>query len=75
MQTDYDNHPETGETYKGISRVRHPKWAGWKYIDGVKALTTVQPHYGTEAYGHWRDYINKQLARLNQLQACVESMC
>lgn len=27
-----------GETYKGISRNNHPKWAGWKLIDTYKAL-------------------------------------
>ena len=26
-----------GETYRGISRVHHPAWIGWNYIDDVKS--------------------------------------
>ena len=71
----YANNPADtgGETYKGISRVMHPRWPGWKYVDGVKALTTAQPHYGTTSYGNWVKYINGKLAQLNQLQAAVIS--
>lgn len=34
----YSNHPadKGGETYKGIARNIHPKWAGWKIIDRYK---------------------------------------
>lgn len=69
----YANNPADagGETYKGVARKMHPAWSGWKFIDGVKALTTVQPHYGTGAYRNWVAYLNGQLAQLNQLQAAV----
>ena len=31
----YSNHPNDtgGETWKGISRVHHPNWEGWKIVD------------------------------------------
>lgn len=34
----YGNDPDDGggETYKGISRVNWPRWAGWKIIDAAK---------------------------------------
>jgi lysozyme family protein len=34
----YSNHPEDngGETYMGIARNRHPNWAGWVIIDGLR---------------------------------------
>lgn len=34
----YSNDPEDagGETYRGISRVYHPNWLGWRLIDGLK---------------------------------------
>ena len=34
----YANDPNDtgGETYRGISRVHHPKWPGWKIIDACK---------------------------------------
>jgi lysozyme family protein len=37
----YVNNPKDsgGETYCGISRVHHPKWAGWALIDAWKLLT------------------------------------
>jgi hypothetical protein len=31
-----------GETYSGISRVNHPKWAGWQIVDANKPLTKGQ---------------------------------
>jgi lysozyme family protein len=36
----YVNHPNDpgGETYKGISRVAHPDWEGWEYIDQKKSV-------------------------------------
>lgn len=69
----YANNPADpgGETYKGIARKSHPAWSGWKYIDGVKALTTAMPHYGTTSYKNWVAYLNGKLAQLNQLQAAV----
>lgn len=30
-----------GETYKGISRVNNPTWAGWKIIDAYKAKNGI----------------------------------
>lgn len=30
-----------GETYKGIARAYHPKWAGWPTVDAVKARTSL----------------------------------
>ncbi len=37
----YGNDPDDsgGETYKGISRVHHPKWSGWGLIDGQKQVS------------------------------------
>lgn len=69
----YANNPADagGETYKGIARKMHPTWSGWKYIDGVKALMTTQPAYGTGAYQNWVRYLNAKLAELNQLQGAV----
>lgn len=69
----YANNPADagGETYKGIARKMHPKWAGWKYVDGVKALATVQPSYGTGSYFNWVKYLNAKLAELAQLQRAV----
>ena len=34
----YSNDPldRGGETYRGIARVHHPDWAGWKRIDGQR---------------------------------------
>lgn len=34
----YSNHKDDrgGETYRGISRVYHPDWKGWKIIDATK---------------------------------------
>ncbi|MDR1656149.1 MAG: hypothetical protein LBT47_01150 [Deltaproteobacteria bacterium] len=26
-----------GETYKGVSRLNHPKWPGWQIVDRIKA--------------------------------------
>jgi lysozyme family protein len=31
-----NSHDAGGETYKGISRVHHPEWAGWAIIDDYK---------------------------------------
>lgn len=69
----YANNPADvgGETYKGIARTYWPKWQGWRLVDGVKALLTPQPHYGTESYRNWVKYLNGKLAELNQLQAAV----
>ena len=69
--TGYSNNPAEGQIYKGISRNLHPSWGGWKYVDGVIALTTTQPHFGTGAYASWVEYLDKKLAELNQLQRLV----
>lgn len=71
----YANNPNDagGETYKGIARKFWPNWPGWKYIDGVKVLTTNQPVYGTGAYAAWVKYLNFKLAQLLQLQQAVIS--
>ena len=44
----YGNDPSDagGETYKGISRVYHPSWSGWKIIDSYKA----EPGFPGTAY-------------------------
>lgn len=36
----YVNDPDDpgGETYKGVARKMHPKWAGWAFIDSMKAV-------------------------------------
>jgi lysozyme family protein len=31
-----------GETYRGISRVNHPGWEGWRIIDGIKAKRVIK---------------------------------
>lgn len=38
------------ETYGGISRVAHPNWYGWKYIDAAKPL---KRHQVVKAAEHW----------------------
>ena len=37
----YANDPDDlgGETYKGVSRVHHPGWAGWGLIDGQRQVS------------------------------------
>lgn len=69
----YANNPADagGETYKGISRNNNPRWSGWKYIDGVKALAIKQPPYDTPEYRNWVKYLNGKLSGLNQLQVAV----
>lgn len=71
----YANNPADvgGETYKGIARKYWPKWQGWKLIDGVKALLTAQPYYGTDAYRNWVKHLNLKLSELIQLQRLVVS--
>lgn len=41
----YGNDPDDtgGETYKGIARKHHPKWAGWKVIDRAKRKMRTFP--------------------------------
>lgn len=34
----YDPLDHGGETYRGISRIYFPKWAGWELVDGHKPL-------------------------------------
>jgi lysozyme family protein len=46
-----------GETYKGISRVFHPEWEGWKIIDHAKGK------HGAAFVDHLKDY--------DELQACI----
>ena len=42
MEGGYSNDPadQGGETYRGISRVYHPSWEGWAYIDISKRSDT-----------------------------------
>lgn len=69
----YANNPADsgGETYKGVARKSWPQWPGWRLVDGVKALTTVQPGYGSSAYRNWVKFIDGKLAELQQLQQAV----
>ncbi len=69
----YANNPNDtgGETYKGVARKHHPKWGGWKYIDGAKGVLTKQPVYGTPEYRNWVKFLNSQLAGINALQQLV----
>lgn len=69
----YANNPADagGETYKGISRKFWPNWAGWKYVDGVKANTIAQPAQGTTAYRSYVSRLNYCLAGLASLQQVV----
>lgn len=71
----YANNPADagGETYKGIARKFWPQWFGWRLVDGIKAKTTTQPHYGTTEYKNWVAYLNTLLAQLTQLQQLVVS--
>lgn len=57
-----------GETWRGIARVFHPSWAGWRIIDTVKAGMTTQPPYGTQNYRNWVNYLNRQLAMIPRLE-------
>lgn len=38
----YNKDPDDagGETYRGISRIHHPNWLGWNYIDNIKFVGT-----------------------------------
>lgn len=40
----YSNDPRDrgGETYKGVSRVYHPKWSGWVIVDAYKKNHTLK---------------------------------
>ncbi|WP_191966122.1 glycoside hydrolase family 108 protein [Oryzomonas japonica] len=69
----YANNPADagGETYKGIARKFWPNWAGWKYVDGVKANTIPQPVHGTTAYRRYVSHLNECLAGLASLQQMV----
>lgn len=62
-----------GETYRGIARVFHPKWSGWKLIDGFKAGMVKMPDYGNGSYREWVKYLNKLLAQSVQVQAQVKA--
>jgi len=69
----YANNPDDtgGETYKGVARNHHPRWGGWKYIDGAKAQIVRQPAYGTGEYANWARHLNGKLAEINALQQMV----
>lgn len=72
---EYANFPSDrgGETYKGVARNCHPKWGGWKYIDGAKSGMLKQPAYGTGEYFNWVKFLNRQLAGITALQQLVDS--
>jgi lysozyme family protein len=54
-----------GETYRGISRVYHPQWAGWRIVDGLRSRPDfpacldsnqeLQQLVGAEYMGYWKD--------------------
>lgn len=62
-----------GETYKGIARKHHPKWGGWRYIDGTTGQMTKPPAYGTPEYRRWVKYLDMKLEEINALQTLVLS--
>jgi lysozyme family protein len=45
----FDRDDLGGETYRGISRVFHPGWNGWKVIDAIKAKQNIPFNYSTAA--------------------------
>ena len=62
----YSNDPDDpgGETYRGISRVHHPEWEGWRYIDGGgpglymltgMAMDFYYKEYWKKTKCHWFD--------------------
>lgn len=57
----YANNPNDkgGETYRGIARNHHPKWAGWKIIDTYSKI-------GAEG-----SYLNKLCDGNDELQELV----
>jgi lysozyme family protein len=69
----YANNPaDKGQaTYKGIARKYHPKWGGWRYIDGCLAQITKQPTHGTPEYKNWVKYVDSKLQEINALQSLV----
>jgi len=71
----YANNPldRGGETYKGISRNKCPKWAGWRTVDTVKASLVNPSPYGTGAYREWVKHFNSLLATIASLQASVQT--
>jgi len=40
----FDPHDPGGETWRGIARVYHPNWPGWKLVDSYKAKTDWPPN-------------------------------
>ena len=40
----FDPHDPGGETWRGVARVFHPKWPGWKLIDDYKAKANWPPN-------------------------------
>jgi lysozyme family protein len=58
-----------GETYKGVSRLNHPKWEGWQIVDEAKeslGLTTAKT-YGKSSTWSAIDYKLRHNDRLNDL--------
>jgi lysozyme family protein len=51
-----------GETYRGISRVHHPEWGGWVFLDNIKdkknGITSLvnEALYESVALFYWANY-------------------
>jgi lysozyme family protein len=62
----WGNNPDDdgAETWRGISRKRHPDFPGWPIIDQIKKqkLTCSQPPFGTPAYKSWVKLLNSYLS-------------
>lgn len=57
-----------GETYRGISRVHHPEWSGWKTINAVKEKHNFK---SPVAKANWA-ILNKELRANHELSANIE---
>lgn len=70
----YANNPHDrgGETYKGIARVYWREWRGWLLVDRVKDTLVKPPQpYGCTEWHHWRQHLDKELAKSPALSDLV----
>lgn len=74
IEGEYANNPADtgGETYRGISRKKHPEWVGWRLIDSIKATLVKQPAYGTSEYRNWVKHLNSLLRDSVSVQSKVK---
>jgi lysozyme family protein len=59
-----------GETFRGISRVHHPRWAGWQLVDRAKAELGLSANATLDRISRWRP-IDTLTARDPELDGLV----